>query len=172
MIMTKREIMKEAGGDGAAMKLSARRLDHIGQVKLHSGSVNSEEAMDAFQNQLTLAKSVAMLQEFDKAAAAKKQNDSVETFTSSAPTALAKLSEKNDDVSKLTKPETCSLLFACYGAKTDEKKHLKPKLVEMLRDKISENPGAVASAVTALIAAAAPPASTEPVADAGSPSLD
>jgi hypothetical protein len=113
-----------------------------------------------------------MLQEFDKAAAAKKQNDSVETFTSSAPTALAKLSEKNDDVSKLTKPETCSLLFACYGAKTDEKKHLKPKLVEMLRDKISENPGAVASAVTALIAAAAPPASTEPVADAGSPSLD
>jgi hypothetical protein len=109
-MMTKREIMKESGGDGATMKLSARQLDHVGQVKSHSGLVNTKEAMDAFQRQLTLAKSVAsMLQKFDKAAAAKKKND----FTSSAPTpALAKLSKKNDNVSKLTKPETCSLLFA------------------------------------------------------------
>jgi hypothetical protein len=48
---------------------------------------------------------------------------------------------------------------------------LKPKLIETLRDKISENAaGAVALAVAALVAAVAPPASTQPVADAGSPS--
>jgi hypothetical protein len=60
---------------------------------------------------------------------------------------------------------------------------LKPELIEMLRDKISQNPELVALAVTALVAAAAavatdaanttaPPALTKPVADAGNPSSD
>ena len=108
--------------------------------------------MDAFKNQLTLANSVAVIQELEKATAAKKKADCVETFTSSAPTALARLSEKNGDVSKLTKPEICSLLFSCYGTKIDEKKHLKPKLIEMLTDKIRGNPEAVAAAVAYLVA--------------------
>jgi hypothetical protein len=102
LTMMKREIMKEAGGDGATMKLSSCRLDHIGQVKLHSGLVKSKEALNAFKNQLTLANSVALIQELEKAAAAKKAADLAETFTSLAPTALVRLSEKNGDVSKLT----------------------------------------------------------------------
>jgi hypothetical protein len=167
LCMTKREIMKEAGGDGATMKLSARRLDHIGQVKSHSGLVNSEVAMNAFKNQLTLANSVALIQELEKAVAAKKAADSAETFTSSAPTALARLSEKNGDVSKLTKAEICCLLFSCYGAKIDEKKHLKPRLIEMLTDKIRENPEAVAAAVAVLVA----PVATEDLVATTEPAL-
>jgi hypothetical protein len=56
----------------------------------------------------------------------------------------------------------------------DKKKHLKPELIEMLRNEISENPGTVALAVAALVAAAAaaPPASIKSGADAGSPSLN
>jgi hypothetical protein len=46
----------------------------------------------------------------------------------------------------------CSLLFSSYGAKIDEKKHLKPKLIEMLTDRIRENPEAVAAAVDVLVA--------------------
>jgi hypothetical protein len=85
---------------------------------------------------------------------------------------LARFSEKNGDVSKLMKPDICCLLFSCYGAKIDEKKHLKPKLIEMLTDKIRENPEAVAAAVAYLVApvvtedlaATTDPAQTDPIA--------
>jgi hypothetical protein len=60
--MTKRDIMKEAGVDGATIKLPARRLDHhLAQVKNYSCLVNSQEAMGSFKNQLTLALSVATI---------------------------------------------------------------------------------------------------------------
>jgi hypothetical protein len=35
-ILTKREIMRDATGMGAAMKLGARKLDSLGRIKAHS----------------------------------------------------------------------------------------------------------------------------------------
>jgi hypothetical protein len=159
LMMTKHDIMKEAGDDGAMMKLSARgRLDHLAQVKNYSYLVNSEEAMSSFKNQLTkLALSVATIQEFDKTATAKKKVDSINIFLSLAPTALVKLSEKNDDVSKLKKLEICCLLFACYGVMVDDKKLSKPTLVNMLVAKIKEKPEAVGATAALLVPVTAAP---------------
>jgi hypothetical protein len=80
---------------------------------------------------------------------------------------LARLFERNGDVSKLTKAEMCSLLFSCYGAKIDEKKHLKNRLIEMLTDKIRQNPEAVAAAVAVLVA----PVATEDLVATTEPAL-
>jgi hypothetical protein len=69
----------------------------------------------------------------------------------------------------------CSLLFSCYGAKTDEKKYLKPRLIEMLTDKIRQNPEAVAAAVAVLVAPVATEdlmATTEPDAPTTDPATN
>ena len=66
---------------------------------------------------------------------------------------MVKLAKNSGNVLKLKKPELFALLYICYGTKVDEKKHLKPIVADMLRDKIRENPEAVV--VTPEIAAAA-----------------
>jgi hypothetical protein len=78
-----------------------------------------------------------------------------------------KLSEKNGDVSKLIKTEICCLLFVCYGVIADDKKLLKPKLVEMLEEQIKEKPEAIDATSALLVPVTAAPhaTSTEPVTD-------
>ena len=46
----------------------------------------------------------------------------------------------NDDASKLTKDEICSLLLSCYATKEDPKKSKKPDLVKKLEDLIRGHP--------------------------------
>ena len=41
----KRDIMRDAGGNGANIKLAALNLDMMGFFKSHSGLINSEDAV-------------------------------------------------------------------------------------------------------------------------------
>jgi hypothetical protein len=132
--------MEDAVGKGAMIKLVARKLDHLGSIKAHSGLVNEPSQMLKWQNQVDLAKSLVDIQEHDKKEAAKKMADESTMLVMLAGSAMEKLSQKSGDVSKITKKEICSILLACYGALVEESKHNKPALVDMLRVKIAERP--------------------------------
>ena len=143
--VSKREIMRDAGGNGANTKLAARKLDQMGFYKSHSGLTNSEDVMARRKNQFMLAKSVGEIEKFGVDAAQEKKLAAESSLLEMAPAAKTKLAAKNNDVAKLTKKEICALLMACYATTVDEKKYTNKILVTMLSEKIASNPERVAA---------------------------
>ena len=75
-----------------------------------------------------LARSLAMISEHERDAAAKKKQDKISGLLMASPGAEAKLVLKGGDVSKLTNKDICSILLACYGETVEESKHNKDAL--------------------------------------------
>lgn len=140
------EAMKDAGGQGATMKLAKRKLDMFGNVNSHCGMANDEKKLNLLRNKLQLAASIAEVYRMDKADAQAKQHAERETKKTLAPAASAKLAEKQGDVSKLTKAEIAAILYVDYADDISLTKHKKPELVKRLEDKINGNPNDPATA--------------------------
>jgi len=136
-------LVKSAGGTGATMRLARRKLDAYAMVKAYSGMANDEKQLAGMENQNQLAASTAQIAELEKAKASKKKKKKTDDLVVIATAAKNKLLLKNNDVSKLTKQEICSLLFTCYHELVEDASILKAVLVDMLQAKISANPGAI-----------------------------
>ena len=76
--LSKRDIMRDAGGNSANIKLAARKLDMMGFFKSHSGLIKSEDAVVRKTNQVILEKSVAVIQK-DEADTARKKKCTAES---------------------------------------------------------------------------------------------
>ena len=74
--LLKCDIMRDAGGNGANIKLAARKLDMMGFFKSHSGMIKSEDAVARKTNQVMLAKSVAAIQKAEADTVRKKKSTS------------------------------------------------------------------------------------------------
>lgn len=142
-ITAKRNILKDAFGSSAKMKIPKRTLDQFALIKSHSGIVNSETSLNRMKNQMMLAKSLGEIEEADRQLKKTKRTVAEEMLKGKASGALTKLSNKKGDVDKLYKGEVCSLLFVFYGVYMEEEKTKKPDLVNVLREKIQDNRNAL-----------------------------
>jgi hypothetical protein len=138
-ITAKRNILKDAFGSSAKMKIPKRMLDQFALIKSHSGIMNSESNLNRMKNQMMMAKSLGEIEEADREIKQTKRMVAEEMLKGKASGALIKLSAKKGDVEKLYKGEMCALLFAFYGLYMDEEKIKKPELVNILREKIQDN---------------------------------
>ena len=71
--LSKNDIMRDAGGNGANIKVAARNLDIMGFFKSHSGLINSEDAVARNTNQAMLTKSFSAIQKAKEDTAQKKK---------------------------------------------------------------------------------------------------
>ena len=110
--LSKGDIMRDAGGNGANIKLSAQKLDIMGFFKFHSGMINSEDAVARNTNQVMLSKSVAAIQKAEEDTPRKKKSTAESRLWEMVPTAKIKLAAKENYSNKITKKEICALLMA------------------------------------------------------------
>jgi hypothetical protein len=156
---TKQQIMRDAGGKGAQLKLTARRLTQFGLFSGHSEVANSKAKLASMESAAMLAASTAQIDNaIKREAEEKKGREEKDLVLLSAASAKEKLAAKNGDVKKLTVKEITALLFVCYSIHAPAKV-LKPGLVELLLGKIAVNPGVLAlssttSEVTPVVTAA------------------
>ena len=130
--LSKRDIMRDSGGNSANTKIEARKLDIMGFFKSHSGLINSEDAVARKTNQVMLTKLVAAIQKAEADTARKNKLTVESSLWEMVPAVKIKLSEKDNNDKNPTKKGICVLLMACYATVADESKHNKPTLVAML----------------------------------------
>jgi hypothetical protein len=160
-ILTKREIMRDAVGTGATMKLAARKLDSLGRIKAHSSMTNDESNLAKLKSQCMLAQSIAEIKAGDKAATEEKKSKELRDLVMLAGPANSKLAAKNGDLMKITKREICAILLVYYGTSVEEGKYAKQALVDMLSAKIEAGPENIVIPAAAAAAAAAPSSRAE-----------
>jgi hypothetical protein len=73
--LTCRELMKDAGGDGATLKLAKRKLDSLGDIKAHCGLANNTERIRKLQRAATLASSIPHIKRLLEAAGKKQAEE-------------------------------------------------------------------------------------------------
>ena len=101
--LSKRDIMRDSGGNGANINLAARKLDMMGFFKLHSGLINSADAVVRKTNQFMLAKSVAAIQKSEADTARKKKSTAESSLWEMVPAAKIKLATQDNDAKNPTK---------------------------------------------------------------------
>jgi hypothetical protein len=136
--LTCRELMKDAGGDGATLKLAKRKLDSLGDIKAHCGLANNPERMHKLQRAATLASSISHIKRSEAANNKQKKAEATVALHRVAPTALKKLKAKGGDVSKLTVSEIDALLAHYFAAAMP--KGVKPVHIKALQNAITANP--------------------------------
>lgn len=148
------EIMEQAHGSGAKQALAKRKLDALGNVRGASGFANDEARLKRLRSQLQLAESLATIANaaaHEKAAARAQQTSDL---VSLAPAAIAKLKEKKEDMSKLTKNEIRAIAFVHFGAAVLKESENKATLISQLEKLVEDKP----SILPPLLAAAQLPA--------------
>jgi hypothetical protein len=75
--LSRREIMKAAGGTGASQKLAKRKLDMFASIKSHSGVANDPKRLKRMQSQLEMAASLAEISRLDADQKARQKKDAV-----------------------------------------------------------------------------------------------
>jgi hypothetical protein len=160
--VTMRELMKDAGGDGATMKIPKRKLNVFGTIQSHSGLANDEKQLKKLKNKHTMAASLAHISRLGKKEAAAKDEDEARKRRQAYDGAIAKLSIKEGDISMLSKLEIASILLVDYQidvGSLNNKNNQKPALVARLVD------AQRASGQTSVLAAATSVAATIPTVD-------
>jgi len=139
--LTMRELMKDAGGQGATLKIAKRKINSLATIQSYSGMANDETRLQVLKNKYELAESLAEIERMDKADQQAKQNEALMEKRRKAPDAVAKLAAKGGDVSKLTKSEIVAILFVCYNKDEKDNDHKKEYLVNLLQGCIQTHPG-------------------------------
>ena len=138
--LTMREIMKDAGGDGAKMKHAKRKLDVLGiTVRAHSGIANNPERLKRLKAVHKLAESMAEISRLKNKDRDTKKTQATNSLHDIAPAALLKLRTKLNDATKIHKKEICAIALRYFGSTLADSQK-KPKLVEALQALIEENP--------------------------------
>jgi hypothetical protein len=133
-----RQIMKDAGGQGATLKLAKRKLDALGDIKAHCGLASCPERIQKLERATMLAASLSHIARLEAATKKQKKADATVALHSVAPAALRKLKAKGGDVSKLTVSEIDALLVRYFGVA--EPKGNKPVHIKALEAAIAASP--------------------------------
>jgi hypothetical protein len=144
---TMRELMKDAGGQGATMKIAQRKLNMFGAIQSHSCMANNEGALALLRNKTELVASLAEIHRLEKANQQAKTDDALKEKQRKAPAALEKLRANDDNINKLTKLEIAAVLLVHYSKDENEKIKKKPYLVDMLRGCIQRQPDGLGTPV-------------------------
>ena len=148
------EIARHAHGTGAKQAMARRKLDNIGYVRGDSGFANDPDRILRINNQLKLMESVAAIsKETSNAKAAETSLENLKLIEA-APAALAKLQEKDWDVSKLTMPEMCAIAVKHF--KGTVLKGNKMTHTKLLNELITAQPGVLQAAADAAPSATLP----------------
>jgi hypothetical protein len=119
--LTMRELMKDAGGDGASLKLGKRKLDNLGvTIKSYSCIANDPERVKRLRSALELAASVAEISRVSKDSKAAKKTQATNALHDAAPEALMKLQAKGNDIGKITKKDIVAIALRYFGSALNE----------------------------------------------------
>lgn len=145
--LTMRDLMKDAGGDGATMKMAKRRLDSLGvSIKAHSCIANDPKRIKRLESAAQLAASLAEVARIAKDDKAAKKVEATNELHDAAPAALMKLRTKLNDVKKLTKKEICAIGLRYFGSTLNES-NPKPQLISSLEALIAARPLALEAVI-------------------------
>jgi hypothetical protein len=89
--------MKDAGGEGASIRLAQRKLDNLGYIKAHSGLANDPKRLSRLQNQLDLAASLADISRIQEVIDQQKKKTERHDLLVLVPAAIAKFNKKGRD---------------------------------------------------------------------------
>jgi hypothetical protein len=110
--LTMRELMKDAGGQGATMtKIAKPKLDSLATIQSRSCMANDETQLQVLKNKYELAASLTEIDPRDKEDQQAKKNQALMEKRAKAPDVVAKLAAKGGDVSKVTKLEIVAILL-------------------------------------------------------------
>lgn len=149
--LTIREILKDAGGDGATKKLAKRKLDSVGFINAHCCHANSESRTAELKQSVELAASMAAVKHAEHNEKKKKQETATATVSEMAPAALRKLHAKNMAFTELTVKELQSISVVCF--KKDPPQGKKPAVIEAVLKWHAKHAGTIDAAILALPAA-------------------
>jgi hypothetical protein len=138
--LSRRDIMKFAGGHGATIKIARRKLDQFAAVKSQCFLANDDRRLQSMANRLQLAASISFISRGQDAITKKKKRDTYTEQVTIAPTALLKMGD-NRDIKKLSKKEMSSVLCLYYSIEMDHAKHKKSELANKLGECVASDPG-------------------------------
>jgi hypothetical protein len=118
--LTIREIMKDAGGDGAVKKMAQRKLDSAAFVNAYCCYANSETRIKRFEQAARLAASIAEIQKLTIEAEHTKKKLESDMMGDAAPVALARLRSKEMNFNSITVKELVSIAYIYYPHKYAE----------------------------------------------------
>ena len=109
-----REILQDAGGDGAIKRMAQRKLDSVAFVNAYCCYANSELRVQRFKQAARLAASIAEIEKLTVEADQKKKQLECDLMADTAPGALQKLRSKGMDFDAITVKELLSIAFVYY----------------------------------------------------------
>jgi hypothetical protein len=132
--LTIREILKDAGGDGAVKKMAQRKLDSAAFVNAYCCHANSDLRIQRFKQAARLAASLAEITRLTQEADAAKKELEADLLKDTAVPALRKLRSKNMDFNGVTVKELQALAYEYYNEEIPSsggKKLKVNKLIEL-----------------------------------------
>jgi hypothetical protein len=136
-----RNVLIDAGGDGATKKLAKRKLDSVGFVNAYSCHANSETRLKRFRQAAQLSDSLAEISQFAQAESAAKKADEADKFKCAAPAALKVLRGRhNNEIGKLKVSELRAIAYEYYNHTIPSSGLLKPAVVEIVTKLYLEKP--------------------------------
>ena len=134
---TKRAMLRDAKGEGAKLKLAARKLDALGHIKSHSSIANDPDCLRKLQNQLQLSELIAAIERDTKAEETLKKDEDLKERRALGPQAMKKLADKKLRTEKLTKKEICTILVVYCSEDINWNSMKKDALIRKLKEKMS-----------------------------------
>lgn len=137
--LTMHELMKDAGGLGATMKIAKRKLNLYGAIQSHSGLANDEKQLQKLKNKTMLAALIAEIDQRDKNEANAKSEEELKNRCAVHSDAVVKLANNQGNVSKLTKIEIAAILLVGHSIDVGpmtRKANKKEALVARLEERI------------------------------------
>jgi len=140
---TARELASSAVDEGAKKNLAKRKMDVIGNVKSHCGTLNNPERIEELKKKNELAASIAYTNRIRDDEKKKKADEKAEKFRKDAPEAARKLKAAGGDAdkAKLTIKAMNSILVVYYLL--DEAKGNKEAVRVALESEYKKNPNAI-----------------------------
>jgi hypothetical protein len=139
--LTMHELMKDAGGQGATLKIAKHKLNSLATIQSHSGMANDKRQLHVLKNKYKLTASLAEIDRQDKADQQAKKNPALMEKRTKARDAIAKLAAKGGKVSKLMKLEIVAIVFVYFNKDEKENTHKKEYLANLLQGCIQTHPG-------------------------------
>ena len=141
--MAEREILKDAGGAGAQMKLAQRKLDLAGDFKSFACVANNDERIANLKNAAMMASSIAEIDRINKLDKQKKKSDAEAELRAHAPAAFKKV--QYVEISGLTIKEIRAVLLVYYH-QTTPTTIKKTTAVATLEQAVKQNPSGIYAA--------------------------
>jgi hypothetical protein len=116
--LRKCRVVSYAYGDGATIKFATQKLGNLGYGKYYGGMQNDPKWIHCLKNRVEFSQSLAAIAVFEHNDTAQAKAALADELQAMTPAARIKLLQKND-VSKLTKKESVSLLLTWFTVKED-----------------------------------------------------